>query len=235
MCRGADKTSTLQLGGMQSLDTAISATAALTDGSCTLLGTATGQIVQLPSPSHQHQHNEEVTDGKAQIPPKSPPQHGTDKPASLQPHLGTEQLTNESVTASATSDGVDDPARARKKLGSDATSSGGGPANQSQPTGSRWTLDTETTVYSLTQQHSAAVTALALSSTGACLASLSALDDVIMLWQSSTETRRDWIMLTRLSVAEAVCMAWMPEPPQQGPTSLLVGTKTGQLLVWCNY
>lgn len=193
----------LQLEAMQSIHMMVTSTAAASNGSYMLLGTATGQILLLSTSSLQELVEKELTSLQDEVaqPPNTPSQSVStsiiEAQLDLQPNAGT--------------------------------------SDTSQSTQGSPVVSAEAVVFSLPEQHSSAVTALALSSTGTLLASLSALDSTLILWEACTEPHKSWTMLTKQSVEEAVCMAWMPDTPQQGPPRLLVGTKAGQLLVSCSH
>ena len=221
---------TVQLQAMQTLSTAISCSAAARDGSFTLLGTAEGHILQLPSTSAQHQPSgqRELTDTKsaAHDRPKNLPLSSEGE--SLQQQLSAADMAKEAAVNAAVLDGSQNSGLSSNRMQADTAASD---TSTAQASSSQVTPLQDTVLLSLPQQHSSAVTLLALSSTGGYLASLSAQDGVIMLWQAQEDAKQSFTVLTSLTVGEAVCLAWTPDVPQPGPPGLLVGTRAGHLMV----
>lgn len=215
---------------MQAWGTCISASAAPPNGSYTLLGTATGQVLQLPtSVQQQRTDRQELTNAGSVT--QEPFSTGTqsDIPKSLQPQVSAAMLASEAVNTSINTDDAGFPV----PRGAVQTDAGGSStvATDLTPAGSSSPVTEEAVVTMLPKTHSSAVTSLAMSSTGVLLASLSASDGVIMLWQATPDAEQTFTLLTNMTVDEAVCVAWMPDVPQQGPPGLLIGTAASQLLV----
>ena len=217
---------------MQAWRTGIFAAAAPSDGSYALLGTATGQILQLPtSIQQQSTDRQELSSVGSFMPePSSSGTQGCNRPNNVQPRVSARTLVSEAVN-NPEDVGYPFPggvrqadAAASSTIGTDHTS----PCSSSPP-GSE-----ETVLSMLPHTHSSAVTSLVMSGSGLLLASLSASDGVIMLWQATPDAEQNFMLLTKMVVNEAVCVAWMPDVPQQGPAGLLIGTTASQLLVCFN-
>lgn len=221
---------TVQLQAMQTLSTAISCSAAARDGSFTLLGTAEGHILQLPSNSAQHQPSghRELTQTKSAAHEQPEDLPLSSEGGSLQQQLSAADMAREAAVTAAGLDGTQDSESSPNSMQADTAVSD---TSTAQVSSSQVTPLQDTVLLSLPQQHSSAVTVLALSSTGGYLASLSAQDGVIMLWQTQEDAKESFTVLTSLTVSEAVCLAWTPDVPQPGPPGLLVGTRAGQLMV----
>ena len=104
-------------------------------------------------------------------------------------------------------------------------------ANAVSDSASPLSSSVEMTVQGLPAQHPSAITALAVSSTGRFLASLSSSDGLILLWAAAPDAGQAFVLQQKTEVSAAACIMWAPDSPQLGSAKLLVGTTTGQLVV----
>lgn len=77
----------------------------------------------------------------------------------------------------------------------------------------------------LSEQHAAAVIAVSASPDGRKLASISAADGAVFIWDTFAGSAADLYVASRVTIVGAVCFAWLPDG------SLLVGSNSNQLVV----
>ena len=81
------------------------------------------------------------------------------------------------------------------------------------------------TFATLPEQHAAAVTAAQLSSDGRKLATISATDGAVFVWDTFAGSAADLYLASRAIIAGAACPAWLPDG------RLLLGSSNNQLVV----
>ena len=77
----------------------------------------------------------------------------------------------------------------------------------------------------LSEQHAAAVTAASASLDGQNIASISATDGGVCIWDTFAGSAADLYVASTVTISGAACSAWLPDG------SLLVGTNSNQLVV----
>lgn len=107
----------------------------------------------------------------------------------------------------------------------------GSKANTVSDSASLLSSSVEISVQKLPAQHPSAITALAVSSTGRFLASLSQSDGLMLIWAAAPDAQQGFSLQHKTEFAAAACLVWAPDLPQSGSARLLVGTTTGQLVV----
>ena len=113
----------------------------------------------------------------------------------------------------------------------DEVSTGIGDVSDDDATETGSSLSAALSIVPIARQHNAAVSAAQMSPDGQLLASLSAPDGVVIVWEYSASSATSFHVVSEAVLPGASCFAWLPAMGRDTCERLLLGCNDGQIVV----